>query len=112
MPFGLTNAPATFQRLLECVLSGLTYEQCLIYLDDIIVLSSSFDEHLCCLRNVLTPLREAHLQLKLSKCFFAHSEVTYLGHIVSSNGITPDPQKVAAVLQFPTPTEATIPRPH
>ena len=46
MPFSLTNAPATFQRLMECVLAGLTYEQCIIYLDDIAVFSSSFDEHL------------------------------------------------------------------
>ena len=51
MPFGLTNAPATFQRLMECVLAGLTYEQYLIYLDDIIVFSSSFDEHLQRLTN-------------------------------------------------------------
>ena len=106
MPFGLTNAPATFQRLMECVLAGLTYEQCLIYLDDIIVFSSTFEEHLCRLRNVLVALREAHLQLKLPKCTFACTEVAYLGHIVSANGITPDPQKVTAVLHFPQPTEA------
>jgi len=106
MPFGLTNAPATFQRLMECVLAGLTYEQCLIYLDDVIVFSSSFDEHLRRLRNVFNALRKAHLQLKLSKCSFACTEVSYLGHIVSASGITPDPRKVAAVLQFPPPTEA------
>ena len=52
MPFGLTNAPATFHRLMECVLAGLTYEQCLIYLDDIIAFSSSFDEHLQRLTNI------------------------------------------------------------
>jgi len=75
MPFGLTNAPATFQRLMECVLSGLTYEQCLIYLDDIIIFSASFDEHLHRLTNVFKALREAHLQLKLSKCSFMQKEV-------------------------------------
>ena len=106
MPFGLTNAPATFQRLMECVLAGLMYEQCLIYLDDIIVFSSTFNEHLHCLCNVLVALQETHLLLKLSKCSFACTEVAYLGHVVSANGITPDPQKVAAVLQFPQPTEA------
>ena len=52
MPFGLTNAPATFQCLMECVLAGLTGEQCLIYLDDIIVFSSTFEKHLTCLSNV------------------------------------------------------------
>lgn len=82
---------------MECALAGLTYEQCLIYLDDI-VFNSTFDEHLRRLRNVLVALWDAHLHLKLSKC--------YLGHIVSANGITPCLQKVAAVLQFPQPTEA------
>lgn len=67
MPFGLTNAPVTLQRLMECVLPGLTYELCLIYLDDIIVFSSTFDKHLRCLRDVLVALRDAHLQLKLSQ---------------------------------------------
>ena len=104
MPFGLTNAPATFQRLIECALSGLTYDQCLIYLDDIIIFSSSFQEHLCRLKNVFLALRRAHLKLKLSKCTFACSEVHYLGHIVSAKGIKPDPRKVEAVSQYPAPS--------
>ena len=104
MPFGLTNAPATFQRLMECVLAGLTYEQCLIYLDDIIVFSSTFDEHIQRLRNVFLALCQAHLQLKLSKCSFMQKEVLYLGHIVSAAGVKPDPHKVSAVLDFPTPS--------
>ena len=70
MPFGLTNAPATFQSLMECVLAGLNGEQCLIYLDDIIVFSNTFEEHLKCLTNVFTALRKAGLRLKPSKCFF------------------------------------------
>ena len=61
MPFGLTNAPAMFQRLMECTLAGLTQEQCLIYLDDIIVFSSSFSTHLERLENVLTALQHANL---------------------------------------------------
>ena len=61
MPFSLTNAPATFQRLMGCVLSGLTYEQCLIYLDDIIVFSTTFDEHIECLTHVFQALHAAHL---------------------------------------------------
>ena len=68
MPFGLTNAPATFQRLMECALAGLNNDQCLIYLDDIIIFSSSFPEHLQRLRNTFLVLRQAHLQLKLPKC--------------------------------------------
>ena len=103
MPFGLTNAPATFQRLMECTLAGLTHEQCLIYLDDIIVFSSSFPTHLERLRNVFTALRQANLQLKLSKCSFGQKEVQYLGHIVSATGIKPDPRKIEAVSCYPAP---------
>ena len=93
MPFGLTNAPATFQHLMECVFAGLTGEQCLIYLDDIIVFSSTFEEYLKRLTNVFTALREAGLKLKPSKCFFAQNEVHYLGHVVSVAGVSPDPAK-------------------
>ena len=104
MPFGLTNAPATFQRLMECALAGLTNEQCLIYLDDIIIFSFSFPEHLQRLRNTFMALHQAHLQLKLSKCSFAHNEVCYLGHIVSAAGVKPNPRKVKAVSKYPVPT--------
>ena len=103
MPFGLTNAPATFQRLMECTLAGLTHEQCLIYLDDIIVFSSSFSIHLECLRNVFTALPQAKLQLKLSKCSFGQTQVQYLGHIVSATGIKPDPRKIEVVSCYPVP---------
>ena len=80
------------------------YDQCLIYLDDIIIFSSSFQEHLCRLKNVFLALQRAHLQLKLSKCTSACSEVHYLGHIVSAKGIKPDPRKVEAVSQYPAPS--------
>lgn len=103
MPFGLTNAPATFQRLMACVLAGLTGEECLIYLDDIIVFSSSFEEHLSRLTRVFQALQHAGLQLKPTKCHFACREVKYLGHIVSEKGIKPDPSKVKAVSEYPIP---------
>ena len=105
MPFGLTNAPATFQRLMECVLAGLTGEQCLIYLDDIIVFSSTFEEHLRRLANVFAALREAGLKLKPSKCFFAQKEVHYLGHVISAAGVSPDPAKTEVVSSYPIPTD-------
>ena len=104
MPFGLTNAPATFQQLMECVLAGLTGEQCLIYLDDIIVFSNTFDEHLKRLTNVFLALRNAGLKLKPAKCYFAQSKVYYLGHVVSAAGIAPDPAKITAVMSYPVPT--------
>ena len=78
MPFGLTNAPATFQRLMECTLAGLSGMHCLIYLDDIIVFSASFNDHLIRLSSVFDRLRAAGLKLKPEKCHFTKTHVTYL----------------------------------
>ena len=103
MPFGLTNTPATFQRLMECVLAGLVEEQCLIYLGDIIVFSSMFQEHLQHLSGIFQALNDAGLQLKPSKCHFALKEVRYLGHVVSQAGIKSDNDKIKAVSTYPVP---------
>jgi hypothetical protein len=75
MPFGLCNAPATFERLMESVLRGLTYEACLVYLDDVIVIGRTFQEQLDNLRRVLQRLREAHLKLNPEKCQLFRKEV-------------------------------------
>ena len=106
MPFGLTNAPTTFQRLMECVLAGLSGEQCLVYIDDIIIFSESFQEHLNRLVRVLQCLREAGLKLKPKKCQFAMQQVTYLGHVISAHGILPDASKIEAVADYPAPKTA------
>ena len=103
MPFGLTNAPATFQRLMQLVLQGLTWEQALPYLDDIITPSRTFDEQLVQLRMVFDKLLQAGLTLKPSKCHFCQSKVQYVGHIVSNDGLCVDPAKIAAVPYFPVP---------
>ena len=103
MPFGLCNAPATFQRLMETVLSGLARDKCFIYLDDVLVVGKTFEEHTNNLREVLTRLQEAGLRLKPSKCHLAKSKVTYLGYVVSKECVTVDPDKVAAIQKFPTP---------
>ena len=103
LPFGLTNAPSTYQRLMECVLRNLTYKICLIYLDDILVYSRTFENHLDHLRQVFDRLRHANLKLKPSKCKFACTKVNYLGHIVSPDGIAPDNDKISAVKDFPRP---------
>ena len=71
LPFGLTNAPSTYQRLMECVLRNLTCKICLIYLDDILVYSRAFEDHLCHLNHVFDHLRHANLKLKPSKCKLA-----------------------------------------
>ena len=107
MPFGLTNAPATFQRLMERVLTGLTHTQCLSYLDGIIVFGTTFDDHLSHLEHVLTKLGEAGLRLKPSKCHFTLAQVQYLGYLISKDGVQPDPSKVEAVTSYPTPSNAT-----
>ena len=104
MPFGLCNAPATFQRLMDLVLAGLQWSHCLVYLDDVIVLGKTFTEHLENLRTVFARLREAGLKLKPTKCAFLQPRVQYLGHIVSRDGVTPDPAKVEKVAKWPTPT--------
>ena len=83
MPFGLCNAPATFQRLMDSVLAGLQWTSCLVYLDDIIVIGTSFEDHLNNLALVFDRLRSANLKLKPSKCSLACKEVAFLGHTVS-----------------------------
>ena len=83
MPFGLTNAPATFQHLMETCLGEIHLKLCIIYLDDIIVCSKTPEEHIERLEGVFEKLSAAGLRLKLSKCKFFKSRVTYLGHIVS-----------------------------
>ena len=103
LPFGLTGAPSTYQRLMECVLRNLTYKICLIYLDDILVYSKTFEDHLSHLRQVFDRLHHANLKLKPSKCKFACPKVKYLGHVVSPEGIAPDDDKIAAVRDFPRP---------
>jgi len=103
MPFGLTNAPATFQRLMECTLAGLSGMHCLIYLDDVIVFSSNFADHLVRLSSVFDRLRAAGLKLKQEKCHFAKTCVTYLGHVISNQGIAPDKAKLESVANYPTP---------
>ena len=103
MPFGLCNAPATFQRLMEVVLMGLTREKCVVYLDDILVMGRTFEEHLENLKEVFDRLRKAKLTLKPKKCKFLRDKVEYLGHIVSRDGIAADPSKLEAIRRFPTP---------
>eukprot|EP00731_Ephydatia_muelleri_P034946 Em0087g15a len=102
MPFGLCNAPATFQRLMDRVL-GLKWSSCLVYLDDIIIVGTSFSEHLRNLAGVLQRLRQAGLKLKPSKCKWCQKSVTFLGHIVSEEGVAADPSKTAVVAGWPPP---------
>ncbi len=103
MPFGLKGAPATFQRLMTAVLGDLNWQIVLIYLDDIIVYSRSFEEHLEHLELVFTKLHTAGLKLHPDKCAFGRQEVKYLGHLVGRKGVRPDPEKVRAIQNYPRP---------
>ena len=94
MPFGLTNAPATFQRLMEYCLGELHLNWYIIYLDDIIVFSRTPEEHLHRLKAVLNKLEAAGLKLKPSKCDLFKQQINYLGHVVSKEGISTDPEKI------------------
>ena len=105
MPFGLVNAQATFQRLMEVVLSGLARRVCVVYLDDVLVFGRTIAEHNANLTQVLERLRRAGLRLKPKKCRFALTEVEYLGHVVSAQGVRTDPRKIEAVEQFSTPRD-------
>ena len=107
MPFGLCNAPSTFQRCMELVMKGLQWKTLLIYLDDLIVFSSTFEEHITRLDEVLTRLGEAGLKLKPSKCELFQESVIFLGYLVTPDGVKPDPQKVEAVHDWPTPKNVT-----
>lgn len=107
MPFGLKTAPATFQRAMDSVLRGLQGIHCLVYLDDIIVYSSSLQEHVDKLRKIFDRLRESNLKVTLDKCEFLRKEVLYLGHTITKNGLMPNNDKIKAVLNFPLPRTTT-----
>ncbi|PNF14896.1 hypothetical protein B7P43_G05140 [Cryptotermes secundus] len=104
MPFGLKGAPSTFQRLMNSVLTGIQGIKCLVYLDDIVVFGESLQIHNNKLRDVLDRMREHNLKLQPDKCEFLRKEVSYLGHIITSEGVKPDERKVEVVKNFPTPT--------
>ena len=107
MPFGLCNAPATFERLMDTVLSGLQWQVCLIYLDDIIVYGKTFDAMLANLEKVFQKLLSAGLKLKARKCTLFAKQVKYLGHVISEKGIETDPDKVSVVERWPQPMDKT-----
>ena len=103
MAFGLCNAPSTFQRAMELIFRGLQWKTLLIYLDDIIIFANTFETHLERLGEVFKRLREAGLKLKPSKCELFRSEVTFLGHTVTSDGIKPSREKINAIRKWDKP---------
>ena len=103
MPFGLCNAPATFQRLMYRVLCDVNWVECLVYIDDTVVIGRTFEQHLSNLGTVMSRLRQAGLKLQPAKCKLCQKEVRFLGHVISENGIATDPEKTAVIATWPVP---------
>ena len=103
--FEFDKMPFTFQRLMETGLAGLVRKICFVYLDDILIIGKTFEDHLENVARVLDQLQEAGLKLKPSKCNFILKQVQYLGHAISNLGISPDAKKVEAVKNFLKPTD-------
>ena len=106
MPYGLMNSGNTFQMNMSTVLNNMTWQNAIVYIDDVLCFSNNYEEHIEHLSAIFDRLRSANLKLNPKKCYFAREEVTYLGHTISSEGIRVDQEKVKAVLDFPRPKSA------
>ena len=103
MPFGLCGAPFTFQRMMNLVLTSENWQKCLIYLDHVLIFGRTFDEHLDRLHCILQKIFDAGIKLSPEKCVFFQKQLTFLGHVISSEGIKTDPQKVMAIKEWRRP---------
>ena len=107
LPFGLRNAPATFQRAIDIILSGVKWKTCLVYLDDVIVFSKSKKDHLAHVAEALTLLGNAGLSLKLKKCHFFAEAVDYLGHVIRPGRLGVAEKNTTALKTAPLPRTQT-----
>lgn len=103
MPFGLKNAPATFQRVMDCILRECIGKFCFVYMDDIIIFSPSLQQHKIDLTKVFEKLKDANLKIQLDKCAFFRKEVEFLGHTVTNEGVKPNSDKIEAISSWPIP---------
>lgn len=103
MPFGLATAPSTFQRAINAVLHPVLGRHTLAFLDDVVVASGSFEEHMDHLDETMGLLAKAGFRLNLKKCKFAVNTFRFLGHLITPNGVLPDPDKVKAITQMTAP---------
>lgn len=106
LPMGLKISPNAFSRAMTIAMSGLNYDSCFIYLDDLIVFGNNLTSHNKNLTKVLQRLRDVNLKLNPHKCEFLKKEIFYLGHVISAEGISPDPSKIIALQNYPVPKDA------
>lgn len=97
MPMGLKTSPSSFSRMMTMAMTGLTYEKCLVYQDDLVCFSRDMESHIKNLQDIFKRLRKVNLKLNPQKCCFLQKELLYLGHVVSSDGVIPDPNKISVV---------------
>jgi hypothetical protein len=107
MPFGLSNAPATFQALMNDIFGDYLRKFILVFFDDILIYSENMSDHLQHLSIALSLLRQFQLYAKMSKCVFGVSQVEYLGHVISAQGVSTDPTKISAIAEWATPKSVT-----
>src|SRR3954466_14247233 len=107
MPFGLCNAPESFQRMMNLIFQEYIEKFLMVYIDDTIIYSNTFEEHIQHLRLVLELIRENGLFLKPTKCTITEEKVEFLGYLIDRHGVHTDPKKVAAIAEYPAPTNIT-----
>jgi hypothetical protein len=107
MPFGLCNAPSTFQAAMNAIFRPYLRQFILVFFDDILVYSSSWDAHLVHIRKTFEILAFHHFVVKPSKCVFGQTEVDYLGHLITVDGVKVDPHKITAMQTWPSPKTIT-----
>ena len=107
MPFGLTNAPATFMHLMQSIFADVLDSIVIIFLDDILIFSKTLEDHRHHVAEVLQRLRKHKLYGKLSKCEFMRRSISFLGHVISADGLSMEPEKVKAITEWPVPKNAT-----
>ena len=108
MPFGLNSARSTFQRTMELLMSGLQWTTCLIYIDDIMVFSRNFREHISRVEEVLRRMSQTGLKLKPDKCEMLKEEVTFQGHVVSASGVRPCADNIMKIMNWARPKDKTM----
>lgn len=109
MPFGLKNAPATFQRLMNEILRDHINKKCVVYLDDILIFSTSLKEHIQAINEIFQILEKKNFKIQIDKCNFVKKETEFLGHILTKEGIKPNPNKIAIIEKLLLPrTEKQI----